>query len=99
MRKGTAFALVGATLVGGYFVGRQFRHGDEDAPKAGASAGAGAAQVERKRIPLSGEAKGPVDAMVNIVEFSDFQCPYCSRVVPNIARLMKEYPARVRVFF
>ncbi len=38
-------------------------------------------------------------APVTIVEFSDFQCPYCGREAPVIERLMKEYDGRVRLVF
>lgn len=41
--------------------------------------------------------KGAKDALVTIVEFSDFQCPYCSRVNPTISQVMKEYKDQVRV--
>jgi protein-disulfide isomerase len=41
--------------------------------------------------------KGPKDALVTIVQFSDFQCPFCSRVEPTIAQVMKEYEGKVRV--
>jgi len=40
---------------------------------------------------------GPSDALVTIVEFSDFQCPFCSKVGPTIERLRQEYPNDVRV--
>lgn len=42
---------------------------------------------------------GPQDAPVTIVEFSDFQCPYCRRVQPALKRLMKEYEGQVKLVF
>jgi protein-disulfide isomerase len=41
--------------------------------------------------------KGAKDALVTIVQFSDFQCPFCSRVEPTIDQVMKEYSGKVRV--
>jgi protein-disulfide isomerase len=43
--------------------------------------------------------KGAPDALVTIVEFSEFQCPFCSRVLPTIEQVMKEYQGKVRVVF
>lgn len=40
---------------------------------------------------------GPVDALVTIVEWGDFQCPFCARVVPTLERLRQEYPNDVRI--
>jgi protein-disulfide isomerase len=52
------------------------------------------------RIPLGASAaKGPATAKVTVVEFSDFQCPFCSRVGPTIEQLMKDYAGQVRVVF
>jgi protein-disulfide isomerase len=42
-------------------------------------------------------SKGAKDALVTIVEFSDFQCPYCTRVEPTISQVLEEYKGKVRV--
>ena len=50
------------------------------------------------KVPV-GEApvKGPRAAKVTIIEFSDFQCPYCSRVVPTIKKLTETFANDVRI--
>lgn len=53
------------------------------------------AKVENKTSP----AKGAETAPVVLVEFSDFQCPFCSRVVPSINEVTKKYGDQVRVVF
>ena len=44
-------------------------------------------------------AKGPEQAKVTIVEWSDFQCPFCSRVTPTLDQINKEYGDQVRIVF
>ena len=58
--------------------------------------------LEPDRAPVvagDSPAKGPADAPVTIVEFSDFQCPFCSRVLPAIEETLKVYGDQVRVVF
>ena len=54
------------------------------------------------RRKLAEEAKGPVkgaaDAPVQIVEFSDFQCPHCKRAWPKVEQLMSQSPNARLVF-
>src|ERR671935_178826 len=50
-------------------------------------------------VETKGPSRGPNNAPVTIVEFSDFQCPYCGREYPVIERLMKEYDGKVRLVF
>jgi protein-disulfide isomerase len=44
-------------------------------------------------------SRGPADAPVTIVEFSDFQCPYCKRVAPSLEQAIKSYPQQVRLVY
>jgi protein-disulfide isomerase len=42
---------------------------------------------------------GPANAKITIVEFSDFQCPYCKRGADTMTEVMKLYPNDVKVAF
>lgn len=42
---------------------------------------------------------GPADAKVTIVEFSDFQCPFCSRAATATKQIKEKYGEKVRVVF
>jgi protein-disulfide isomerase len=48
-------------------------------------------------IPDKAPTKGPASAKVVIQEFSDFQCPFCSRVLPTIDQITKDYGDKVRI--
>ncbi|WP_437299979.1 DsbA family protein [Sorangium sp. So ce426] len=49
------------------------------------------------KVPVGdAPAKGPATALVTIVEWSDFQCPFCSKVVPTIDELLTTYGDKVR---
>jgi protein-disulfide isomerase len=42
---------------------------------------------------------GPADAKVVVVEFSDFQCPFCQRGAQVVEQLRQKYPKDLRVVF
>ena len=51
-------------------------------------------------VPVDGRpAFGPADALVTVIEFSDFQCPFCNRVTPTLKQIKEKYPNDVRVAF
>jgi protein-disulfide isomerase len=51
-------------------------------------------------IPTLGSpTMGPANARVVLVEFSDFQCPYCVKAVAKINDILKAYPNDVRLIF
>lgn len=43
--------------------------------------------------------KGKDDAVVTIVEFSDFQCPFCSKAAKLISELEKKYGKKIKIAF
>ncbi|NOK10504.1 thioredoxin domain-containing protein [Corallococcus exercitus] len=55
--------------------------------------------AERKQVAATGPSKGPEGAPVTIVEFSDFQCPFCSRAIGTVDQVTKTYGDKVRLVF
>jgi protein-disulfide isomerase len=51
-------------------------------------------------IPVGGAPSlGPQNASITLVEFSDFQCPYCAAAAPELAAVLKAYPTQVKLIF
>jgi protein-disulfide isomerase len=53
----------------------------------------------REPVKADGPAKGPADAPIAIVEFGDFQCPFCRRMEPTLRALMQRYPQQIRLVY
>ncbi len=53
----------------------------------------------RETVPSGGPSRGTALAPVVLVEFADFQCPYCVKVAPVLGRLREAYGDRLRVEF
>jgi protein-disulfide isomerase len=51
-------------------------------------------------IPTAGSpVLGQKDAAITLVEFSDFQCPYCALATPQLKAVLEQYPAQVKLIF
>jgi protein-disulfide isomerase len=50
-------------------------------------------------VAAEGPSRGPADARITIVEFSDFQCPYCQRSLATIEKVLAKYPSDVRLVY
>jgi protein-disulfide isomerase len=54
------------------------------------------------RVDVQGDGapvRGPVDAPVTLVEFSDFHCPFCKRVQATLTQLLARYPGKLKLVF
>jgi protein-disulfide isomerase len=53
----------------------------------------------RAEVSATGPSLGPDDAPVTIIEFSDYQCPYCKRAEEVVKQILERYPSEVRFVF
>ena len=53
----------------------------------------------RVKVAASGPARGPEGAPVTIVEFSDFECPFCRREESTVKQLLDRYQTQVRFVY
>ena len=53
----------------------------------------------RVDVAATGPARGPEKAPVTIVEFADFQCPYCAKILPTLQQVMDQYGDKVRLVY
>jgi protein-disulfide isomerase len=96
--------VLAAGLVLGFFVGQATR---TTAPSPGVAQRPGPTPPTRQRpppdstvfrLPLEDSpARGPADALVTLVEFSDYQCPFCRQAHATVTQVEKKYAGKVRV--
>jgi len=74
---------------------------EAEAPPAAAPRSKKGVSDERKTVDLHSQdpAAGPQSAKVTLVEFSDFQCPYCSKASKTVQQLREAYGDKIRVVF
>jgi protein-disulfide isomerase len=54
----------------------------------------------RLEVPIQGfPTKGPATAPVTIVEFSDFECPYCGALFPILKQIEEHYGDKLRIVY
>ena len=55
--------------------------------------------VYKASVDKADASKGNPNALVTLVEFSEFQCPFCKKVIPTVEQVLKEYGDKVRLVF
>ncbi|MGC5020885.1 DsbA family protein [Micromonospora sp. DT47] len=55
----------------------------------------------RLRVPVTehDHIRGPVDAPVTVVQYSDFQCRFCGAAYPNLAEVLRQRSDTVRLIY
>jgi protein-disulfide isomerase len=99
MSKGTAIIGMLVSLAVGYFLGGYMQGGHGDSPLAVIPAAAVPdPAVDRYKVPVgNAPTKGGDKPKVTIVQWSDFQCPFCTRVEPTLDQILKTYGKDVKV--
>ncbi len=99
------FAFAAGILVGYFAWGRSVTTTFVQQPAGVPAAGAPQPQAAAKPVIYNIETKGypslgPADAPITIVEFSDYQCPYCHKwYVETYGALMAAYPGKIRFVY
>jgi protein-disulfide isomerase len=91
--------FAGAAVMWGYDQHRLHK-GEITADNADSAGSAGAWDDSDSPVPISSKDPmwGKRDAPITIVQYSDFQCPYCSRVEPTMDQVKTTYgPDKVRI--
>jgi predicted DsbA family dithiol-disulfide isomerase len=57
-------------------------------------------EPERTLVATEGQpSKGPAGAPVTLVEFADFECPYCGSLFPTLQKIEADYKDKLRVVY
>lgn len=92
----TGILVVCAVLVTAAVLRREFL----DPPLPAQAAVTALRQVDDwEALAREGAVMGPADAPVRIVEFSDFQCPFCRVVQETLAAVRSRHPDRVAIVY
>ncbi len=103
MKKETAVLVVVVAVLFAFVVGRYSANmtstgeSNKKAVPQKVAAAEAAPAAAASIVPATMPVKGAKDALVTIIEISDFQCPFCSRVGPALKKLLETYPNDVRV--
>ena len=57
--------------------------------------------MSRLRVPVTSadHIQGPIDAPVTLVEYGDYECPFCGLAFPNVKQAQKRFGKKLRFVF
>ena len=59
-------------------------------------------RINTKKVEVKTEGypvKGAPNGKILLVEYSDFECPYCARVIPTVEQILEAYPNEIKLVF
>jgi protein-disulfide isomerase len=56
-------------------------------------------RAPRQQVEAKGPSRGPATAPITIVEFSDFECPYCSQAEKTVSEVLRVYGDKIRLVY
>lgn len=84
--------IIGSLIIAGTIV--YTRSPQEITPSGEELSGANSA--DESAITEKDHMRGNSEAPVTIIEYSDFQCPFCSRFHPTVQQILDDYPEKIR---
>lgn len=90
--------IIAAIIIGGtvLYTNRDVQPGQPGTARVAPSGAAPAAPTVKLSVTEEDHIRGNIAAPVTIIEFSDFQCPYCARFHPTVKQILEDYPDKVR---
>lgn len=111
----TTYLLVGLLVAAAFFIGKMYtelqtvKGGAVGGVKNNAPAKAAAPADDRQAPTVDADSvpavadqdhiRGNKNADITLIEYSDFECPYCARFKPTTDKVLEQYDGKVRLIF
>ena len=99
--KVSAFLTLITGLVIGFFIGRAVSPASTTTaqrPGPTPTRARPTADATAYKVPIDDSpVRGPADALVTLVEFSDYQCPFCRQANATVSQVEKKYAGKIRL--
>ena len=99
---GTLVVMMGYMLFGGFSLSASTntiaKQNSPSVPAAPSKGGSPTAKAVAK-VQDGEHIRGAKDAKVTMIEYSDFECPFCSRHLPSVKQALQDFPKDVRLVY
>ena len=68
-------------------------------PQAWQPSSEGTGEIQEFNITKNDNVRGKFNAPITLVEYSDFECPFCGKIYPTFKKLLADYSGKVRLVY